>query len=84
MPKTRPIQYEPKSSDERTEHALFKKRIKKRAPVPAARTVSNGLGALLAGSGVRGSARLKGGNPGPVGTPIAGSTDGSPVTATFD
>lgn len=84
MPLTRPIEYEPLSSDERTEEAVFRARQRRGRITPAGRTVSNGWSASMAGGKVGGAVSLKGGNPGPIGSPMAGSTDGSPVVTTFD
>ncbi len=84
MALTRPIQYEPKSSDERAEHFAFKARVRQSRLRPAAPLVSNATGNALAGTRIGGGGRIRGGNPGPVGDPIAYSTDGSPVTAVFD
>lgn len=68
MALTRPIQREPRSSDERQELALWRQRLSSVMVTPAAATVSNRDGDAMAGTRVSGSATLKGGNPGPIGT----------------
>lgn len=66
MPATRPIEREPLSSDERTEVAIFRRRVRAGKVVRPDPLVRNNLGAALSGRRI-GGVRLKGGNPGPVG-----------------
>jgi hypothetical protein len=69
MPATRPIEREPASSDERTENAIFRRRVRAYKVVGAERVAKNSLGAQISGRRVRGG--LVGGNPGPVGVSTA-------------
>ncbi len=76
MALTRPIQREPKSSDEKQEDALFRRRQRNSSRVVPGPLVSNSLGNGLAGTKLGGGGRITGGNPGPVG--------GSTMPATYD
>jgi hypothetical protein len=66
MAALRPIEWEPKSSDERTESKLRAARLSRAHVVRAGRLTTNSLATGLAGRRTGGVA-LKGGNPGPVG-----------------
>lgn len=66
MAATRPIQWEPPSSDERTAAQLRALRLRSVHKVRAGRLSTNSLATGLAGRRT-GGASLKGGNPGPVG-----------------